>query len=65
MNVSLVRRVSTHMQATQSATDIALSSNDDIVVRQITSALNTSHLATRRLVLDILVFVGHLLLEIP
>ena len=41
----------------QSATDIALSHNPDIIVAHVTSALNTSHLATRRLILDVLVFL--------
>lgn len=41
----------------QSATDIALSYNANIMVTHIASALNTPQLPTRRLILDILVFL--------
>ena len=41
----------------QSATDIALSYNADLIVTHITSALNTSNLTTRRTILDVLVFL--------
>ncbi|PSS22665.1 hypothetical protein PHLCEN_2v3031 [Hermanssonia centrifuga] len=47
----------TYILNQRSATNIALSQNTKTTIVHISSALNTPHLATRRLVLDVLVFL--------